>query len=102
MLLDYGANVTLTDDRGLTPLDFAKSRKMKNKLREAWTEVINRKSVTSLGPVRAPSKEDLRASLEDLSKKKKGEVIFDVSTLEHRYNAATRNQGGPHIRVPSS
>ena len=51
---------------------------MKNKLREAWTEVINRKSTTSLGPIRAPSKEDLRASLEDLSKKRKGEVIFDV------------------------
>ena len=82
MLLEYGANVTLTDDRGLTPLDFAKSRKMKNKLREAWTDVINRKSTTSLGPIRAPSKEDLRASLEDLTKKRKGEVIFDVSIQE--------------------
>ncbi|XP_060566033.1 serine-rich adhesin for platelets-like isoform X2 [Ruditapes philippinarum] len=79
VLLEHGANVTLTDDRGLTPLDFAKTRKMKKKLQEAWAEVKSSKSTTSLGPIRAHSREDLRSSVEDLTKKRKGkgEVIFE-------------------------
>lgn len=78
MLLEHGANVTLTDDRGLTPLDFAKTRKMRKRLQEAWTEVTCSRSKTSLGPIRAQSREDVRSSLEELNKKKKGEVIFEV------------------------
>lgn len=81
MLLEHGANVTLTDDRGLTPLDFAKTRKMKKKLQEAWTEVKNSRSTTSLGPIRAHSREDLRSSVEDLTKGRKGEVIFEVTLI---------------------
>ena len=79
VLLEHGANVTLTDDRGLNPLDFAKTRKMKKRLQEAWTEVKSSRSKTSLGPIRTLSREDLRSSIEDLSKKKKGEVIFEVT-----------------------
>lgn len=78
MLLEHGANVTLTDDRGSTALDFAKTRKMRKKLQEAWTEVSSSRSKTSLGPVRTQSREDLRSSIEDLTRKKKGEVIFEV------------------------
>ncbi|KAL4224924.1 hypothetical protein ACF0H5_015620 [Mactra antiquata] len=77
VLLEHGANVTLTDDRGLTPLDFAKTRKMKKRLQEAWAEVVNTKPAPNLGPIRAHSKEDLRTSVEDLTKRKKGEVIFE-------------------------
>ncbi|WAR01997.1 M3K19-like protein [Mya arenaria] len=74
---EHGANVMLTDDRGLNPLDFAKTRKMKKKLKDAWAEASTNKSTTSLGPIRAQSREDLRSSVEDLTKRKKGEVIFE-------------------------
>ncbi|XP_052799518.1 uncharacterized protein LOC128231131 isoform X2 [Mya arenaria] len=77
VLLEHGANVMLTDDRGLNPLDFAKTRKMKKKLKDAWAEASTNKSTTSLGPIRAQSREDLRSSVEDLTKRKKGEVIFE-------------------------
>ena len=52
---------------------------MKKRLQEAWTEVKSSRSKTSLGPIRTLSREDLRSSIEDLSKKKKGEVIFEVT-----------------------
>ncbi|XP_052242175.1 uncharacterized protein LOC127852295 isoform X2 [Dreissena polymorpha] len=78
VLLEHGANVTLTDDRGLNPVDLAKTRKMRKKLQEAWTEATTAKTSLNLGPIRSFSKEDLRASVEDLTKKKKkGEVIFE-------------------------
>ncbi len=83
MLLEHGANVTLTDDRGLNPVDLAKTRKMRKKLQEAWTEATTAKTSLNLGPIRSFSKEDLRASVEDLTKKKKkGEVIFEVGLCD--------------------
>jgi len=87
VLLEHGAKVTLTDDRGLNPLDFAKTRKMKKKLKDAWSEATTSKSTTSLGPIRSQSREDLRASIEDLSKRKKGEVIFEVNLKHFAYFA---------------
>ncbi|XP_060068251.1 probable serine/threonine-protein kinase DDB_G0282963 [Ylistrum balloti] len=77
-LLKYGADVTLTDDRGLTPMDLARGKKMKTTLKEAWAEAIHGHAPTNLAPVKAPSRQETRTSLEDLNKSKKGgEVIFD-------------------------
>lgn len=79
-LLKHGANVTLTDDRGLTPLDLARGRKMKSTLKEAWRDAAQVHTPTNLAPVKVPNREETRTSLEDLSKRRKGgEVIFDVS-----------------------
>ncbi|XP_021359609.1 uncharacterized protein LOC110454439 [Mizuhopecten yessoensis] len=77
-LLKHGADVTLTDDRGLTPVDLARGRKMKTTLKEAWAEATQGRAPTNLAPVKAHSRQETRASLEDLNKGKKGgEVIFD-------------------------
>ncbi|KAL5007408.1 hypothetical protein ScPMuIL_016214 [Solemya velum] len=77
ILLNHGGDVTLTDDRGLTPVDLARSRKMKNTLKEAWSEIKQKQPVANLGPVRAPSREDTRTSLDEHPRRRKGEVIFD-------------------------
>lgn len=78
VLLHHGGDVTLTDDRGLMPVDLARSRKMKNTLKEAWNEKKQKQPVANLAPVRAPSREDTRNSVEEKSRRRKGEVIFDV------------------------
>jgi hypothetical protein len=85
-LLEHGADVTLTDDRGRTPVDLAKTRKMKTTLKEAWTEATQGASQPELGPVRTvasrESGQGSRVSLRDDSpggRKRGGEVIFDVS-----------------------
>lgn len=36
-MLKYGADVTITDDHGKTPVDVAQTRKMKHTLKDAWT-----------------------------------------------------------------
>nr|KAG5694619.1 hypothetical protein BaRGS_014714 [Batillaria attramentaria] len=78
------------DDRGLTPVDLAKTRKMKTTLKEAWTEATQKKQTTELAPVRNPSRDGSRLSKRDASpEKKKGEVIFDIlpptpNFLNHR------------------
>ncbi|XP_046371744.2 uncharacterized protein LOC124145836 [Haliotis rufescens] len=76
-LLERGADVTVTDDRGLTAVDLAKTRKMKTTLKEAWAEQTHMKQTTTLAPVRAPSREESRMSMDDCGKRRKGEVIFD-------------------------
>ncbi|XP_061177816.1 uncharacterized protein LOC133186594 isoform X2 [Saccostrea echinata] len=79
-LLKHGADVTLTDDRGLTALDLARGRKIKAVLKEAWTEATQCRPSTSLAPLKTPGREDVRLSTEDGKKKKRGggEVIFDA------------------------
>ncbi|CAH3199065.1 unnamed protein product, partial [Porites evermanni] len=37
-LLDHGADVTITDDNGLSPVDVARGRKVQTVLRDAWAE----------------------------------------------------------------
>ena len=89
-LLSYGADVKITDDRGLTPLDVAKTRRMKNMLKEAWAErdkedegngaeeekpSVNQKKN---GP---SSQQEDNGKKKNASVKKKPEVIFDVSFL---------------------
>ncbi|XP_069131824.1 uncharacterized protein [Argopecten irradians] len=78
-LLKHGADVTLTDDRGLTPVDLARGKKMKTTLKEAWAEATQGHALTNLAPVKVPSRQETRTSLEELNKKGKkgGEVIFD-------------------------
>lgn len=82
-LLKHGADVTMTDDMGKTPLDLAKGKKMKSTLKEAWTEATLQRRSTNLRPIKkSGSKEDVRMSMEGLPKRKKstgGEVVFDVS-----------------------
>ena len=80
-LLHHGADVTLTDDRGLTPVDLAKTRKMKNTLREAWTEATQKNAQTELAPIRKTVGQGPRLAGRDESpkgRKPKGEVIFEV------------------------
>ena len=75
----------MTDDRGLTSLDLARGKKMKATLKEAWNEATKGRPSIELAPIRAPSREEVRASVEEFNSKrkdrkgdKKGEVIFDV------------------------
>jgi hypothetical protein len=72
----------MTDDRGLTSLDLARGKKMKATLKEAWIEATKGKPALDLAPIRAPSREEVRASVEEFNSKKKGEVIFDVRLRE--------------------
>ena len=74
----------MTDDRGLTSLDLARGKKMKATLKEAWIEATKGKPALDLAPIRAPSREEVRASVEEFNSKKKGEVIFDVRTTKLR------------------
>ena len=75
--------MTLTDDRGLTPVDLAKTRKLKAILKEAWTEATQSSSQPELAPVKTnPGREGgSRLSLREESpaRRRGGEVIFDVS-----------------------
>ena len=83
-LLQRGADVTLTDDRGLTPVDLAKTRKMKTTLKEAWAEATQNNAPPELAPVRATASRESgsRSSLrEESPARRKGEVIFDVSCV---------------------
>jgi len=50
-LLEQGADVTLVDDTGLTPLDAAKNKKVKATLKAAWTDSMQRKISSQLAPV---------------------------------------------------
>lgn len=79
-LLKYGADVTITDDRGLTPVDVAKTKKMKNTLREAWVAVTKRNSHPSPEVANTSSKAiaDEQIKKPDSLQKRKPEVIFDV------------------------
>ena len=74
--------MTLTDDRGLTPVDLAKTRKMKTTLKEAWAEATQNNSPLELAPVRTTQSRESGSRLslrEESPTRKKGEVIFDVS-----------------------
>lgn len=75
--------MTITDDRGFTAIDVAKSKRMKVRLREAWSEATKSRQQINLAPLRAPSRDDMsRLSMDNGKtepKMKKGEVIFDVS-----------------------
>ncbi|RUS73364.1 hypothetical protein EGW08_018866, partial [Elysia chlorotica] len=85
-LLNYGADVKITDERGLTPFDVAKTRRMKNMLKEAWAERDkeekegNEQEEKSLG---SNTKSECTQPQTDGGKKKgnitkrKPEVIFD-------------------------
>ncbi|XP_052066561.1 uncharacterized protein LOC127706153 isoform X3 [Mytilus californianus] len=97
-LLSYGAQVMLTDDRGLTSLDLARGKKMKATLKEAWMEATRGKPVVDLAPIRAPSREEVRASVEKFDSKRKGEVIFDG----HPSNPFANMQSTPHRGQPVS
>jgi len=81
-LLKHGADVTMIDENGLTPVEVAKTKKIKSTLKQAWAEATeykppaktaqdsgaNSKPPTEARPVAPPRR-----------KKAKGEVIFDVS-----------------------
>ncbi|CAC5404426.1 unnamed protein product [Mytilus coruscus] len=97
-LLSYGAQVMLTDDRGLTSLDLARGKKMKATLKEAWIEATRGKPVVDLAPIRAPSREEVKASIEKFDSKRKGEVIFDA----HPSNPFANMQSTPHRGQPVS
>lgn len=78
-LLQHGADITLTDDRGMTAVDLAKTRKMKTTLREAWAEATQKCKPAELGPVRLTSREESKLYMHDESHKpRKGEVVFEV------------------------
>ncbi len=94
-LLEHGADVTLVDDSGLTPVDVAKTKKVKGTLKQAWTEATQAKVQTNLAPLKntidsigAPnvgSKTNTPSSSPERKKKpggKGGEVVFDVSILK--------------------
>ena len=57
-LLKHGADVTVVDDSGLTPVDVAKSKRVKATLKQAWAKATEKKggSGQSLNPVRPPSR----------------------------------------------
>ena len=77
VLLSHDADVTLTDDGGLTPVDMAKTKKVKVTLREAWTEATQGVSTAATsGGTRTSVSADVKKP------KKKGEVIFDVSGFQ--------------------
>ena len=75
-LLKHGADVTIVDDSGLTPVDVAKTKKVKVTLKQAWTEATQCQARRNLGPVRDSA---LRRSSESPLPVKKGQVMFDVS-----------------------
>ncbi|PVD33929.1 hypothetical protein C0Q70_05191 [Pomacea canaliculata] len=79
-LLQHGADITLTDDRGMTAVDLAKTRKMKTTLREAWAEATQKCKPAELGPVRVTSREESKLYMhEENHKARKGEVVFEDS-----------------------
>ena len=84
-LLQHGADVRIVDDSGLTCVDVAKTKRVKNTLREAWTEVTQG-TTPDLKPVRTPEttrrssqSNGVSAISQNRAKKGGGEVIFDVS-----------------------
>ncbi len=84
-LLEYGADVTIVDDSGLTPVDVAKTKRVKATLKQAWSDATQGKIEKNLRPVRLSSGDGaVRKSWESLpssTKKQGGMVIFDVSPL---------------------
>jgi hypothetical protein len=75
-LLQKGADVTLYDDSGLTPVDVAKTKKVKATLKHAWTEATQNREPKNLAPVREGSARSFSSV-----GRRKGEVVFDVSIL---------------------
>ena len=57
---------------------------MKATLKEAWIEATKGKPALDLAPIKAPSRDEVRASIEEFNSKKKGEVIFDVRIMKLR------------------
>ena len=55
-LLEHGADVTIVDELGKTPLDITKSKKVKATIKAAWTEAMQKKITSQLAPI------DLRRS----------------------------------------
>ena len=75
-LLQRGADVTLYDDSGLTPVDVAKTKKVKATLKHAWAEATQSREPRNLAPVREGSARSLNSCA-----RRKGEVVFDVSGI---------------------
>ena len=77
--------MTSVDDSGLTPVDVAKTKKVKATLKQAWSEATQGRAKDNLGPVRCPSSTSRRSfdgsipASAPKSPKKGGQVIFDVS-----------------------
>ena len=79
-LLQHGADVTLVDGSGLTPVDVAKTKKVKDTLKYAWSEATQGKEPPNLAPVREGSGRPQQGKSSGKEKGKGGgEVIFDVS-----------------------
>ena len=78
-LLKHGADVTIVDENGLTPVEVAKTKKIKSTLKQAWAEATEYKSHPKGSEVKSVPRSEAKPVAPPRRKKAKGEVIFDVS-----------------------
>ena len=77
-LLKHGADVTIVDENGLTPVEVAKTKKIKSTLKQAWAEATEYKP-NPRSEVKSAPRSEVKPVAPPRRKKAKGEVIFDVS-----------------------
>ena len=80
VLIERGADTSVVDDDGHTPVDVAKTKRIKTKLKQAWMEATQKKEeeAAALGLEDLPGSKDAGASDVEVGHKKIDANVLDV------------------------